>query len=112
MGKILEFENTTKASQKQYESDEKLNNLTDILNDTIQKLNDTGIVLAGEIILYTKTDKSEGFVSAKTGLGSLESQVLFITDFLNNDVRSLVKSKLEKVKEDNTNDGEDGGKTE
>lgn len=112
MGKILEFENTTKASQKQYESDEKLNNLTEILNDTIQKLNDTGTVFGGEIILYTKTDKSEGFVSAKMGLGSLESQVLFLTDFLNSDVRNSVESKLEKAKEDNTNDREDGGKTE
>lgn len=115
MGKVLEFEGTTKEAEKFYNEDEKLNIITEILNDTVQKLNDTGVISAGEIILWVHTDKTEGFVSARAGLQSLESQTMFLADFISNSVRSELASRAEKIskdKEDNTNDREDGGKTE
>lgn len=133
MGKILEFEGTTKEAEKYYNEDEKLNIITEILNDTVQKLNDTGVISAGEIILWVHTDKTEGFVSARAGLQSLESQTMFLADFISNSVRSEIASRAEKIgklapdekqlseedkdkvkdtKEDKADDGEDGGKTE
>lgn len=115
MGKILEFEGTTKEAERYYNADEKLKVVTDILNDTVQKLNDAGVVSAGEIILWVHTDKTEGFVSARAGLQSIESQTMFLADFISYSVRSDLASraeKISKVKEDNTNDGETGGKTE
>lgn len=133
MGKILEFEGTTKEAEKYYNEDEKLSTITEILNDTVQKLNDTGVVSAGEIILWVHTDKTEGFVSARAGLQSLESQTMFLTDFISNSVRSDLASRAEKIgklapdekhlseedndkvkntKEDKTDDRDDGEKTE
>lgn len=112
MGKILEFEGTTKEAEKYYNEDEKLNAITEILNDTVQKLNDTGVISAGEIILWVHTDKTEGFVSARAGLQSLESQTMFLADFISNSVRSEIASRAEKIakdKEDKADDGEDGG---
>lgn len=105
MGDVLKFEGTTKEAANNYNNDEKLKTLTDVLNDVVKKLDDTGVVSSGQIILFCKTDKTEGFVSARLGLNSLESQVLFLSDYMSNNVQSMLASQAEKLSEEHK-DGE------
>lgn len=88
-----------KLKQLQEDNDKKIEEAVAAFNKACEDLAALDIVHQVICIGYIDTAISRGFVSAQSGLESLESTTTFLLDFSSNNIREQVKATMRKQAE-------------